>query len=637
MWQILTGLGVPADYTPEDPYDIKGKTPMINAMEVEWWKMPPEQAKQVIVNAFRATMLSPRMNLKSNAILYQSLMDIPAEESDPDVFEQRIRALKSKWDLAGQTEMGQDPSETIDPNGILPGKFMPGFWGNIRRLAALGSHVDEIYQAAMKDIGHGGTGELFRNRILDLGIPGVQAKVASFAWLALAPNTSELATIDVHMMRHLNEEAESPRNTKHYLELEDRLRNERDQTYGTEVPLAHYQWGVWDARRTPGFHQDHTPLKAYQPTPFKDVAWSGQTRPPRPQILPPVSPEQQSLLSRWSFIRLSAGYTIQGKVVAGAPNTNAQGIAVRPDRQSQEEIMEIINNLPTHRDDAQKQRKVIPEWALNRGGKVGAIISVEWELDPNEEQAEPEEYFNSLPPSEVEVPESVILDAQLEDDNSLVTEWLSDQYGWLVRDWTYLRHSRTADVKPGPGGVGVTYGGAVICVSEWVDVDDNWLLEHPACRGIVAQKGGAASHGVVVARQRNIAIVVDVPEASKIETGDNLQVMSANAIIYVNGGTTEEFGEAETAQVPIIRFVWSKGTGLTAAVPQDNPEGGVLHKNMIMQQYRAGQWDRVDNALGVIYADGRVQMLGQPSDEGAMMQWLNTIHSIKSVEKGFEL
>lgn len=298
--KIAAGLGIPADYTPDDPYDIAGKTPLINAMQVDWWDMPPEQAKQIIVNAFRATMLSPRMNLKSNAILYQLLMDIPADESDPDVFEQRIRAWKAKWDTQGQVQIGQDPEDVIDPNEILPGKFMPGFWGNIRRLAALGPYADDLYKLAMEDIQQGGDGHIFRDGVLRMGIPGVQAKVASFAWLALAPNTSELATVDVHMMRHLNEPGDAPRNTKHYLQLEDRLRQERDETYGTEVPLAHYQWGVWDARRTPGFHQDHTPLRAYQPTPFRDVAWPQTARPPRPQQTPVVNPDQQSLLGKWT-------------------------------------------------------------------------------------------------------------------------------------------------------------------------------------------------------------------------------------------------------------------------------------------------------------------------------------------------
>ena len=85
---------------------------------------------------------------------------------------------------------------------------------------------------------NGGTGEIFRQGILDLGVPGVQAKVASFAWLALAPMTSELATVDVHMMRHLEQDADSPKSVAEYLEFEETLRRERDEMYGPEVPLS---------------------------------------------------------------------------------------------------------------------------------------------------------------------------------------------------------------------------------------------------------------------------------------------------------------------------------------------------------------------------------------------------------------
>lgn len=567
--KVAAGLALPANYTPEDPYDIQGKMPLINAMQVHWWEMPPDQAEQVIVNAFRATMLSPRMNLKANAILYQLLMDVPAHESDPDVFEQKVRNIKAKWDSQGQGTLGQDPEDIPDPSQFLPGKLHSGFWGNIRRLAGLGPYIDDIYEAAMKDMQNGGTGKYFRQAVVGMNIPGVGMKVASFAWLALAPNTSDLGTIDVHMMRHLNQTAESPTTDKQYLQLEDQLRQEKDEMYGTEVPLSHYQWAVWDARRTPGFHQDHTPLKAYQPTPYQDIAWPPTAKPPRTRQ-PNVPEGQQSLLGKW--VRMPAwkiyaanAYTIQGKVVAGVPGLSAQGTVVRPDRQSKDEIMEIINNLYTHQQDYQRQRQVIPEWALNRGGKVGA------------------------------------------------------------------------DFQLGPGGTGYTYGGSVVCVSEWVDVNDNWLLEHPACRGIVAEKGGAASHGVVVARARNIAIVVDVPEAARIQPGDTVRLDSERAIIDVNGGSTEEFGEAQQAEIPIIRFIWSKGVGLTAPVPQDDPEGGTLHREMIMQQYRNGQWDMADNALGVVYPDGRVQMVGQPSDQEGMVKWLNTIHPITKIETGFQM
>ena len=96
-------------------------------MNTEWWTLDKAEQKQAIINAFRATMLSPRMNLKSNAILYQTLMHIPADESNPDVFEQAVREAKAKWDAQGQMGLEQAPEDVFAVDEILPGKFMPGF------------------------------------------------------------------------------------------------------------------------------------------------------------------------------------------------------------------------------------------------------------------------------------------------------------------------------------------------------------------------------------------------------------------------------------------------------------------------------------------------------------------------------
>jgi hypothetical protein len=48
-------------------------------------------------------------------------------------------------------------------------------------LANLGPYAEEITRIANIDMANGGTGEIFRQGILDLNIPGVGAKVASFA------------------------------------------------------------------------------------------------------------------------------------------------------------------------------------------------------------------------------------------------------------------------------------------------------------------------------------------------------------------------------------------------------------------------------------------------------------------------
>src|SRR5581483_2405605 len=66
---------IPANYTPEDPLDLQGKQPVFQSMQTDWYNLPPQEGEKAVVNAFRATMLSPRQNLRSNAVLYQLLMD----------------------------------------------------------------------------------------------------------------------------------------------------------------------------------------------------------------------------------------------------------------------------------------------------------------------------------------------------------------------------------------------------------------------------------------------------------------------------------------------------------------------------------------------------------------------------------
>lgn len=295
-------VSLPAEYTDDDPFGVKHKKPVFDRMQVDWWNLPPAEQKNAIVNAFRATMLSPRMKLKDNAILYQLLMTIDSEESDPDVFESRVRDIKAQWDAQGQADLFAETPEVVQHEDIIPGKrFQPGFWGNIRRLAALGPYAEDLRQIALADVEDGGHGRHFRENVLALGIPGVGPKVASFAWLALNPTMSDLATIDVWMMKHLEEKDESPRNVKHYYELEDRLRQEKDMLYGPDVPLGQYQWGVWDKLRTPGYHQDHAPLRVHEPVPYKDVQWEQAVRAPRPQRLPSL-PEGQMAFARTATV-----------------------------------------------------------------------------------------------------------------------------------------------------------------------------------------------------------------------------------------------------------------------------------------------------------------------------------------------
>lgn len=302
---VYAGIGLPATYTDDDPLDWRGKQPLYNDLQTDWYELDENGQRQAIANAFRSTMISPQLELKWNAVAYQALMNVPAEEADPQVYEDYLRDWKRRWDNPGQGDLMNPDWQGFGTEEILPGsKMNPPFWKNVRGLSVLSPYIEDIRKAALEDVQTGGKGFLFREAAMR--VPGIGPKIASFAWLILQPTTSELAAIDLWMMRHLGQKGESP-NDDQYFTLEDQLRKERDELY-PGVPLGQYQWAVWDKLRTPGFHQDHTPFRVVDPPSYLNVDWSGpsaidRAQEKRRETVPP--PPGQELL----FAKLRPSWT----------------------------------------------------------------------------------------------------------------------------------------------------------------------------------------------------------------------------------------------------------------------------------------------------------------------------------------
>jgi hypothetical protein len=306
--QAKTAQGIPATYSDQDPLDMNNARALVDDLDSQWWTESPDVQRQAIANAFRAALVSPRQNLKWNAIVYQDLLHLGADVADPDVYEQAIRDRKEKWDRFGQQTLdlihqNADDPEWIDYGPATIEKYMPGIWKNIRNAGIIGPYVEELRQAAMEDVARGGTGQYFRQKLLDLQIPGIGPKIAAFVWLLLCPKTSQLATIDIHMMRALGKDAESPADINQYLQYERELDDRKNQMGYTDVPLGAYQWALWDWQRTPGYHQDHTPLRPLNPVDWRNIDWSPQAR-VRAKPQPEIPPEQMSLdapVSAWKL------------------------------------------------------------------------------------------------------------------------------------------------------------------------------------------------------------------------------------------------------------------------------------------------------------------------------------------------
>jgi hypothetical protein len=338
-----------------------------------------DRAKQAVVNAFRVVLLSPRKDLRWNAIHYQDIDAIPASTADPKVYWDTLEAKRRAWNSAqgidpdahmpyfkfikpfeavirakspelsfteakekadrvlfdmwteeqqrildDDEDKPEDKQKTIDEverranealakrlknylkpkddktdesdtdpaqisllaaggqynlltgeEGLKYGAFMGT---HLKAISKISQHSDELLDAALEDVkSHDGEGHHFRAKVLQLNISGVGPKVASFAWLLLQPLTSQLATIDIHMMDVLGHKYEKEMNNRDYFKFERELAAGRDAAGYGHIPLGAFQWGMWDHKRTgPGSHQDHSAMRVLDPVPHQLIDWASK-------------------------------------------------------------------------------------------------------------------------------------------------------------------------------------------------------------------------------------------------------------------------------------------------------------------------------------------------------------------------
>lgn len=379
-----------------DPLESQAGMDNAQLIDTEWAYLEREnpaqlaQMKLAVTNAFRVVLLSPRKDLRWNAVHYQDISHIPGEVDDPDTYWDALEKARQSWNVQRhgeqarfqhmpyyrqwkeleqltyqknpkkgwawaqaeakrrlrrwQTQEQKDvmredadlPEENqrdmykidleankrlqqrlklylsehqpeLDPRvGALeapplekklrqpyqgpteesmfdvpqtkvPDKSKYGAWmgDHLRSISQISRHVDEILEAALFDVHErDGTGHHFRSSVLNLGISGVGPKVCSFAWLLLQPMTSQLATIDTHMMDVLGHHFEKDMSPRDYFKYERELGAGRDAAGYGHVPLGAFQWMMWDHKRTgEGTHQDHSAMKVLDPTPHDMIDW----------------------------------------------------------------------------------------------------------------------------------------------------------------------------------------------------------------------------------------------------------------------------------------------------------------------------------------------------------------------------
>ncbi len=369
-----------------DPLDAQGVIDNAKKIDSGWsqWQKEDgtpdrEKMRHAIVNAFRVVLLSPRKDLRWNAVHYQDISHIPGNELDPSKYWDALETSRQNWnvkhrgesqrfahlpfkkllpklngvifahyphmtmeqihtktneliyewrveeehqvmqsdegksedkqktanevenkvnkgvekrikhfidesvpslEIAAADQMGFDMDVPVVEKVKTQEEKYGAFMGtHLNAIAQVSEHSDAVLDAALEDVkDHDGDGHHFRSVVLQLGISGVGPKVCSFAWLLLQPMTSQLGTIDTHMMDVLGHNYEKEMSTRDYFKFERELAAGRDASGYGHVPLGTFQWGMWDYKRTgPGTHQDHSAMAVHNPKDHNMIDWQAKT------------------------------------------------------------------------------------------------------------------------------------------------------------------------------------------------------------------------------------------------------------------------------------------------------------------------------------------------------------------------
>jgi hypothetical protein len=252
-----------------------------------------EQNRQLALDADKPESKrrqSFQVDTKANYELTKRLQTYLAEHK-PNLDHQMTKKVKQRFKDKGldskqflptlSAALDESPEDIHEPAPAADVSKYGAFMGeHLKAIAKVSRYVDQILEAALDDVHqHNGQGFHFRSCVLQLNIPGVGPKVCSFAWLLLQPMTSELATIDTHMMDLLGHQ-EKEMNNRDYFGMERELRAGRDAAGYQHMPMGQFQWGMWDYKRTgAGSHQDHSAMSVLDPKPHTSIDWAAKEQP----------------------------------------------------------------------------------------------------------------------------------------------------------------------------------------------------------------------------------------------------------------------------------------------------------------------------------------------------------------------
>lgn len=360
--------------------------------------------------------------------------------------------------------------------------------------------------------------------------------------------------------------------------LEEMTDQEADKHSGKEKMYACHHCGKWSFEHELEI-SDHD--KDEQEN-NNDVDHDGdKDGPERHQAPHPNDPKESAVAKAFSF---------QGALVIQGPPAN--GVALKPDEQSNEDMLHVIHSLTpggAHIDKYVQQKNQehgtsFPRFDnpfVNRGGSARVAAPTDWHGESL--GAPPQQYMPRTTPS---YPEEFPGEGFI-----LAAKWLTPEHTAIFLE---------AGVK------------------------------NRQFRGIVTSSGGATSHAVVVAQQESIpCIITDHDNVDQINPGDHVSIES-NGVVHVNGGDPNFVAQDPSsikAKTAIFRWAWSTGHGKAARIdPNDINKAGTGHNDLMQSLMADNHFDFTDATVGYIYDDGSVdEDSGNPiTDQAALESWLRT-------------
>jgi hypothetical protein len=83
-----------------DPFQQQATMENARLIDTQWYNKSEAEMKQAIVNAFRVVLLSPRKDLRWNAVHYQDIAEVPAQVDDPKVYWDTLEAKRRAWNAS---------------------------------------------------------------------------------------------------------------------------------------------------------------------------------------------------------------------------------------------------------------------------------------------------------------------------------------------------------------------------------------------------------------------------------------------------------------------------------------------------------------------------------------------------------